>query len=76
MAGKTISIRIPAWTANLLPNLLGLAGLSAICLALAFLTDWRWGMGLGGVFATFLAVVMSFPAEAKPAAVTPIKKAS
>lgn len=55
MAGKTLSVTIPQWTANLLPNLLGLFGLVAICFAIASLTDWRWGVLAGGVFSTILA---------------------
>jgi hypothetical protein len=75
VAGKTISFRIPVWTANLLPNLLGLAGLVAICFAIAALTDWRWGVLAGGVFATVLAVWMQVNAE--PAAtVTPLRKSA
>lgn len=78
MAGKTISFTIPRWTANLLPNLLGLAGLATICVMLAFLTDWRWGGLLGGVFAVALAYWISStaPVEAAAAKPTPIKKAA
>jgi hypothetical protein len=77
VAGRTISIRIPAWTANLLPNVLGLAGLATICTMIAFLTDWRWGGLAGGICATALAWWTSQPVEAQPtAAVTSIKKAA
>lgn len=79
MAGKTLSVTIPQWTANLLPNLLGLVGLVAICFAIASLTDWRWGVLAGGVFAVVLAFWMSgaTPAAAtEDANVTPIKKAA
>jgi len=77
MAGKTLQIKIPAWTANLLPNLLGLAGLGAICTMVAFLLDWRWGGLLGGVFAVVLAVWIQVTAV--PTAqdnVVPLKKAA
>lgn len=77
MAGKTISFTIPRWTANLVPNLLGVLGLATVCVMLAFLTDWRWGGLLGGVFAVLLAGWAQWtatPAEvAKP---TPIRKAA
>lgn len=59
MAGKTLSVTIPQWTANLLPNLLGLLGLVAVCYAIAALTDFRWGILAGGVFAVVLAVWIS-----------------
>ncbi len=75
MAGRTISIRIPEWTANLLPNVLGLVGLATIATMIAFLTDWRWGGLAGGVFSVALAWWTSQPAQA-PAAVTQLKKAS
>lgn len=72
---KTVSFKVPAWTVNLIPNLLGLAGLSAICVMVAFLTDWRWGGLLGGVFATVLAGWMqwSTPAQGN---VVQLKKAA
>lgn len=78
MAGRTLSVTIPAWTANLLPNLLGLAGLATICVMVAFLTDWRWGGLLAGVIAVGLAWWISQPqAEVRPVAeVTPLKKAA
>lgn len=77
MAGKTISVTIPQWTANLLPNLLGLVGLATICVMVAFLTDWRWGGLVGGIFATVLAywISASEPAVAE-GNVRPIKKAA
>lgn len=77
MAGRVISIRIPAWTANLLPNVLGLAGLGTICAMVAFLTDWRWGGLAGGICAVGLAWWISQPEpEAKPVgAVAPMKRA-
>lgn len=59
MAGKTLSVTIPQWTANLLPNLLGLVGLVAICYAIASLTDWRWGVLAGGVISVLLAYWIS-----------------
>lgn len=76
MAGKEIKFTVPLWTANLLPNLLGLAGLVAICFAVAALTDWRWGLLAGGIFAVVLAswVQMSPPATASN--VRPIKRAA
>lgn len=73
MAGRTITI--PAWTANLLPNVFGLLGLSTICVMLGFLTDWRWGGLAAGIFATVLAVWIQLTAPAT-ASVTPPKKAS
>lgn len=78
MAGKTLSVTIPQWTANLLPNLLGLLGLVAICFAIASLTDWRWGVLAGGVFAVVLAGWMSTTASsaAESADVRPIRKAA
>lgn len=78
MAGKTLSVTIPQWTANLLPNLLGLLGLVAICFAIASLTDWRWGVLAGGVFAVALAGWMSTTASsvAESADVRPIRKAA
>jgi len=79
MAGKTLSVTIPQWTANLLPNLLGLVGLVAICYAVALLTDFRWGLLAGGVSALGLAAWMQMGATA-PAAedanVRPLKKAA
>lgn len=72
MAGKTVSFTIPAWSANLIPNLLGLVGLATICVMVAFLTDWRWGGLAAGIFATLLAAVAQLPdakvdEKAKPA---------
>jgi hypothetical protein len=81
VAGKKVSFTIPHWTANLLPNLLGLAGLVGMCVMLAFLADWRWGGMLGSVFAVGLAVWIQWSAapesvEVAPDNVAPLKKAS
>lgn len=78
MARKTLHLTIPAWTANLLPNLLGVAGLAAVCVMIAFLTNWRWGGLAGGVVAFGLSVWMQWSGveQAQPAAVTSIKKAA
>lgn len=75
---KTLSITIPAWTANLLSNLLGLAGLAAICTAIGFLTDWRWSVLAGGAVGVGLAVwvQLTSPVAVPAATVTSLKKAA
>lgn len=78
MAGKTLSVTIPQWTANLLPNLLGLLGLVAICYAIASLTDWRWGVLAGGIISVLLAYWISpaAPAAVEAENVRTLKKAA
>ena len=76
-----VTLRIPAPPAGLVGNLLGVAGLVTVCLAVAFLTDWRWGMLAGGVCATALAVLSQYAPEAKPVPqlrtlTTPAKKSA
>lgn len=65
MASRVLTVKIPQWTANLLPNVLGFLGLATICVALGSLTDWRWATLLAGVFATLLAVWMQYNAPAE-----------
>lgn len=65
-----VTLRIPAPPKELWSNLLGVAGLVTICVALGFLTDWRWALGLAGVFCVVLAVLSATaaaPAEAAAA---------
>ena len=76
MAGKTFTVTIPTWTANLIPNVLGLLGLAGISVFVAFLTDWRWGGLLGSVFAVAVAVWDSLPDEAPGKPATQPKKAA
>lgn len=59
MAGKTISIRIPDWTENLITNVLTVGGLATICVMIAFLTDWRWGGLAGGVCSVALGWLLA-----------------
>lgn len=75
MAGRTISFKVPMWTANLLPNLLGLASIVMICWAIAALTDWRWGVLAGGIFGLAITVWMATSAPAG-AEVKPLKRAA
>jgi hypothetical protein len=51
------TIRIPALPRGLVSNLLGLAGLAAICVMIGCLTDWRWGGLAGGVAAVGVAAL-------------------
>lgn len=73
-----VTLRIPAPPAGLWSNLVGLLGLATIAVAVALLTDWRWGMLTGGLFAVVLAVLAQYGAaqQERRVAVTPIRPAS
>lgn len=58
-----VTIRIPALPRGLFTNLLGVAGLVAIVVAIGALTDWRWALLSSGVFAVVLHVVAHLNAE-------------
>lgn len=63
-----VTIRIPALPAGLLSNLLGLAGLVAVVVALGALTgNWWWSLLSGGAVAVVLSVIAQYnsagPAE-------------
>ncbi len=51
------TVRIPAVPKGLVSNLCLLAGLVAICVAIAYLTDWRWGVLAGGVASVLTGVL-------------------
>lgn len=68
-----VTLRIPAPPAGLLSNLVGLVGLATICVAVALLTDWRWGVLAGGVACVGLAVLAQAGAQQEPAQVRPIR---
>lgn len=67
---------VPKMPPGLFSNLFGLLGLATVCVAIALLTDYRWGMLSAGVFAVGLTVLgqMSQQQAAKDN-VTPLKKA-
>lgn len=58
-----VTIRIPALPRGLFTNLLGVAGLVAVVVAIGALTDWRWALLAAGVFAVALHVVAQLNAE-------------
>lgn len=60
MAPRYIRLRVPRMPAGLAANLLGLAGLVALSLAVGALAgSWWWSVGLGGVFAVGLSWMAS-----------------
>lgn len=63
-----VTIRIPAPTPGLGSNIMGVLGLAAIVFAISALTDWRWGVLVGGIFVVGL-VALGQNAEAQQAAV-------
>jgi hypothetical protein len=70
------TVRIPAVPKGLLSNLCLLAGLVAICVAIAYLTDWRWGVLAGGVASVLTGVLAANEDEpAQPRALRPAKSA-
>lgn len=52
----TLRIPLPRVDAGLISNLMLLASLATVCVAVAFLTDWRYGMLAGGILG-FCSVV-------------------
>jgi hypothetical protein len=64
-----LRIRVPRVTPGLASNLLGLAGIAGLLLAVAVLTDWRWALGLGSLVALGLSYVAKTQeqAERRPA---------
>ncbi len=74
-----VTIRVPAPPPGLLANLLGLAGLVAIIVAIGALASWPWALLAAGVFAVGLAWLAGLQQQApavRPAApVRPIKAA-
>ena len=52
-----VTVRIPVPSSEAASNLLGTAGLVAICVAIAFLTTWVWALLAAGVFAVALSVI-------------------
>lgn len=72
-----VTIRVPAPPPGLLANLLGLAGLVAIIVAIGALTSWPWALLAAGVFAVALAWLASVqqqaPAVRSAAPVRPIR---
>lgn len=72
-----VTIRVPAPPPGLLSNLVGLLGLVAVVLAVAFLTDWRWGLLGAGLVAVGLAMLAQLRTAAveRPASVRPIRTA-
>lgn len=61
-----VTIRIPALPAGLLSNLLGLAGLAAVVVAVGGLThNWWWSILVGGVAAVGLSVIAQHNAVAE-----------
>jgi len=60
MAPRYIRLRVPRMPAGLAANLLGLAGLVALAVAVGALAgSWWWSVGLGGVFAVGLSWMAS-----------------
>lgn len=65
-----LRIRVPQPPAGLLGNLLGLAGLIAVAVAVGGLTgNWWWSALTGGVFAVALSWIAATHADAVPAPV-------
>lgn len=60
MAPRYIQLRVPRMPAGLAANLLGLAGLVAVAVAVGALAgSWWWSVGLGGLFAVGLSWMAS-----------------
>lgn len=75
----SLRIPLPRVDAGLVSNLLLLLSLATVCVAVAFLTDWRWGTLAAGVFG-FASVVYlqragAFEAEVPADNVAPLRKA-
>lgn len=73
-----VQFRVPAPSSIALLNLLGVAGVLAVIVAIGALTDWRWGLMAFGVIAvafTMMAQTSASQPAAKPAAVTEIDAA-
>lgn len=73
----TLRIPLPRVDAGLLSNLALILCLAAICVAVAFLSDWRWGLlsaGILGVVATVF-VQRQMAVVESGSNVTPLKKA-
>jgi hypothetical protein len=52
-----IRIPLPRITPGLVSNLLGLAGIIGVLVAVAALTDWRWSLLLGSLVSVGMAYV-------------------
>lgn len=82
MSRPSVTVPLPSLDAGLVVNLFAVAGLATICTMLAFLTDWRWGGLLAGVFtftsATYVSHQMARAGVEDVALdnVEPIRKAS
>jgi hypothetical protein len=74
-----VRVPVPRMPAGLGTNLLGVAGLVAIVLAVGSLTDWRWGLLIAGLFAVGLTVIAQkqeaqvSPAGANVTAIAPVR---
>jgi hypothetical protein len=66
----TLHIPLPAPDAGWITNSVVVLGLLAVCVAVGFLTDWRWGLLCGGLLAVAGGVyVQRNLAAVEPAAV-------
>lgn len=79
MPAREIRFRVPRVPPGLYANLLGLAGLIAVAVAVGALAgNWWWSVGVGGVFAVVLSWMASTdePAEAATGNVRPIARSA
>lgn len=70
MPRRTLRIPLPALDGGLVSNVVMVASLVAVCVMVAFLTDWRWGGLLAGVLGFAGSAYYQWSAEpttAKPA---------
>jgi hypothetical protein len=76
----SVTVPLPRVDAGLVSNLLLLAGLAAVCVAVAFLTDWRWGLLAAGVVTVaanvYLQRIGAFEAAEPQSVVTSIRSAA
>lgn len=80
MAKPSVTVPLPSIDGGLVVNLFALASLAAICVAVAYLTDWRYAVLSAGVLgflsATYVSHQLAKAQDEAASNVTPIKKAS
>lgn len=58
-----VTIRLALPSGNAVSNVIGVAGLVAVCVAIAFLTSWMWALLAAGVFAVALSYLLAANGE-------------